>query len=128
MHIRDEDVLDAIIVLCGHADDAAAPAPLVAVGVEVNPFDVVRGGERDQHRFILDEVLPIEGLGCVPDPGPPLITVTGTDVDEFLFDLGEDARLACEDSREPLNLLYEGIALVQDLLVLERRKPAELHL
>ncbi len=127
-HIRDEDVLDTVVVFRRHADDATPAAPLVPVGVEVDPLHVVRGGERDQHRFILDEVFFLQDLGRVPDLGPPFVTETGGDIDEFLPDLGEDACFACEDRGQPFDLQCESVALVLDLLVLKRRQPPELHL
>ncbi|OQC61608.1 MAG: hypothetical protein BWX50_01660 [Euryarchaeota archaeon ADurb.Bin009] len=42
VHVRDEDVLDAVVVLGRHPDDAAPPAPLVPVGIQIDPLDIVR--------------------------------------------------------------------------------------
>ena len=65
MRVRDEEVLDDVLLARGHADQALAAAPLLPVFVERRALDVARARRGDDDVLVGDQVLDAE-LAAAP--------------------------------------------------------------
>ena len=74
--VRDEQVLDRVLLARDVADDALAAAVLAAVRVDRLALDVAAAGDRDDDVLVGDEVLVGHlAAGVVGDAGPALAGV-----------------------------------------------------
>ena len=104
---------DDIILLRSHTRDTMASTPLLPVGVEIHPLDIVRLRDGDEHRLVLDQILGRE-IACVEG------NLRSAGVAELQGDLGGlapdlvlDVCLGREDRLEPADLCFEIVLLIR---------------
>ena len=83
MRRGDEQVLHEIVFLGIHSQDAAAAAPLRAVGGHRGAFDIAGMGHGDHHVFIGYQVFYFNVAGSFDDFGPAVVAETALEVDKF---------------------------------------------
>ena len=85
--VRDEQVLDGVLLARDVADDPLAAAVLAAVGVDRLALDVAAAGDRDHDVLVGDEVLVGHlAAGVVGDAGPALAGVLLLQLGELVLD------------------------------------------
>ena len=105
-----------------------AATPLLPVGVEVHPLDVIRRRDGDEHGLVLDQILGREIARVEGDLRPAGVAELQCDLGGLAPDLVLDVCLAREDRLEPADLCFEIVLLIRYLPLLKRCEPAELHL
>ena len=126
--VRDEQVLDRVLLARDVPDDALAAAVLAAVRVDRLALDVATAGDRDDDVLVGDEVL-VGHLAArvVRDLRPALAGVLALQLDELVADDAHDAGRVGEDVLELGDELDDREVLVLDLLALERGQAGQPH-
>ncbi len=128
MGVGGNKVLDTVGLAHCHPSDAATAAPLGAIDAVGDALDVTSIGHRDQHIQLRDEVFVTDLTVGIDDPCPTRIAVGFLQVCHVVLDQLEDLVRAGKQVLQPGNLLQQFTVLVLDLLALQRREPAELHI
>ena len=126
--VRDEQVLDGVLLAGDVPDDPLAAAVLAAVRVDRLALDVAAAGDRDDDVLVGDEVL-VGHLAArvVRDARPPLAGVLALQLDELVLDDRHHAGGIGEDVLELGDELDDREVLVLDLLALERGQAGQPH-
>lgn len=93
----DEELLHKVLLPPRHARNAAAAAPLGAVGVDRLPLEVAEVGEGDDAVLDRDEVLDVHLAAHRHDFGATFVGVFLADLAELLLDDRHDAAVVAED-------------------------------
>ena len=126
--VRDEQVLDRVLLAGDVADDALAAPVLAAVGVDRLALDVAAAGDRDDDVLVGDQVLVGHlAAGVVGDARPPLAGVLALQLGQLVLDDLRHARRVGQDVLELGDELDDREVLVLDLLALERGQAGEPH-
>ena len=75
MAVRDDDVLDVVLLLGRHRGDALAAAALRLIGVRRQALDVALARDRDHAAHAVDEVLDENLVLDLLDGGAALVAV-----------------------------------------------------
>ena len=125
--MRDEELLDEILVLDGCGSLAATAAPLRLVLGERLALRVAGMGNRHDHVLRLDQILGGQIDVVAVDFSAPRIAVLFADGEQLgAHDLSEPL-VACEDVREIDDLRQQGRVLTDDLVLFESRQPVQPH-
>ena len=128
MGVRDDQVLDGVLLAGDVADDPLAAAVLAAVRRDRLTLDVAAAGDRDDDVLVGDEVLVGHlAAGVVGDAGPALAGVLLLQLGQLVLDDREDAGRVGEDVLELGDLLDDREVLVLDLLALEGGQAGQSH-
>ena len=118
-------MLDEIVVLGpvalarGHADHAAAAAPLRAVAADVGALDQRIVGDGDDHALVRDEVLDGHLALVGHDLRAALVAVLVADGVQFLLDDREHADFLGQDVDQVADLFQQFLVLLDDLVALQ---------
>ncbi len=115
----DEQVLEKILFLDVHADDADAATALLAVCIERQALDVTGVGDGNDHVLFGDQVLDVEVVLSGSDQGAPFVGVHLPDLKELFLDEFVDLGLIGEDALEPGDAFHQVLVLFLDLVALE---------
>ena len=126
--VRDEQVLDGVLLAGDVADDPLAAAMLAAVGGDRLALDVAAAGDRDDDVLVGDEVL-VGHLAAevVGDAGASLAGVLLLQLGELVLDDLADAGRVGQDVLELGDELDDREVFVLDLLALEGGQAGEPH-
>src|SRR6185369_13145994 len=123
----NEQVLDDVLFLGLHPGHALAPAPLAAVGLDVRALDVPRARDGDHHLLVGQQILDGQVGGLEEDLRAAGVAVLLFDGHQLLLDDSHQLDVGSEDALELFDELQGLLVLLDDLLPLQRRQPAELH-
>src|SRR5262245_17926004 len=127
MRRGDEEVLDDVLFLRLHAGDALAAAALAAIRLHVRALDVTRARDGDDHLLVGQEVLDRQLGRLGHDLGTPRVAVLLLDGAQLFLDDPHELDVGGEDALELLDQLEDLFVLLDDLLPLQRRQTAQLH-
>ena len=126
--VRDEQMLDGVLLARDVADDPLAAAMLAPVGRDWLALDVAAAADRDDDVLVGDQVLVGHlAAGVVLDPRPPLAGVLALQLAQLVLDDREDARGIGQDVLELGDQLDDVEVFVLDLLALQGGQPREPH-
>ena len=129
MGVGHQQVADGVLFDGARADDALAAARLAAVRDERLALDVAATADGDDHVLVGDEVVVAELLvGAALDARAAVLAVLDVQLAQLVADDLEHALGVGQDVLELGDALDDGHVLVLDLLALERRQTAQLHL
>jgi hypothetical protein len=113
-------VLDVVVFLEVHPDDADAAATLLAVGRQRQRLDVPGVRDRDDHLLVGDQVLDVEVVLTRRDHRAALVAVALGDLGQLLLDQRQDHLLVAEQRAQLLDALAEVGVLALDRVGLQR--------
>ncbi len=128
MVLRDEQVLEEVLVLRVAARDSDAAAPLPAVRIERQPLHVALVTHGHGHRVVGDQVLVDVGLDLLAaDLRLAVVAEARLQVDHVVADQRVDEPCVGEDRLQPRDLLDQLLALLLELVALEAGQALQLH-
>ena len=127
VRVRDEEVLDEVLVLDGRRRLAAAPPPLRLVDVEGLRLGVALVRDRDHHVFLGDQVFGREVLVRALDLGAALVGVPVPHIGEFVADDAAQPVLRAEDLHQILDLVEDLAVVLHQLVTLQGGQALQLH-
>src|SRR5207249_6744782 len=125
----DDEVLDVVLLTRLHADDTPSAAVLLAVRRKWHALGVVAAREPDDDVLVGDELLVGELPGqLVHDLGASVVAVRLHERVQIRLDEREDLARGPQDRLELGDELDRRLVLLVELLPLQRREAAQLHL
>ena len=122
-----EEVLHPVLLLGAHPLQSTSSTPLGTVGVDLGPFHVTLARDRDDHLFVRDEILHLQGRGVPDDLASPIVAVLLVERHELL---GEDRHPAIAALQNPLEILdrdTQGGELAVEFFHFQPGEPGQPH-
>ena len=124
---RDEQVLYEVIIFQAHALHALAATFLLAIGRDRQALHVSGLRHRDNHVFLSDEVFDIDIFGGSGKLRTARSVVLRFDFEQLFLDNLTHEVLVGKDALEVIDLLFEFLQLILELVTFQTGEAAQAH-
>ena len=125
--VHHGDLLNEVVLLGGHTDDALTAAVLCGIGIGGQTLDVAGTGQSHYAILPLDQILVYDVVLGFLNAGQAIVPVAVTDLDHFFLDDLLDSALIGQNGAQFFDVLVKLSQTCLDLLPLHTGQTAQRH-